>query len=154
MQLTLKQAITLHNTHMSLSTTKQQTTIIKVAYNFHFAGTTYTIKQHEISLNMMSAAHYDKTISIFCVSIKPIAKKTLLPSFVTSSITLREISLQKSNKYPDPIFFKNNYPIPILFEKNRKYTVGYPILILSMITSSKQLPQTHFLRIFVHSFKN
>ena len=65
------------------------------------------------------------------------AKKTLPPSFVTSWITLRKISLQKSNQHPDPAwsnFFKNEYPNPILIRKNRKYPAGYPILILSMLT--------------------
>jgi len=41
----------------------------------------------------------------------------------------------------DPIFFKNVYPNPILIQKNRKYTAGYPILILSMFTSESRLPR-------------
>jgi len=48
---------------MPLSTTKQHTTIIKVA--FSFAGTNYMIKYQELSLIMMNAAHAGKIILIF-----------------------------------------------------------------------------------------
>jgi len=47
-------------------------------------------------------------------------------------VEIKQISLS----CPDPIFFKNKYPNPILIQKNRKYPAGYPILILSMFTSS------------------
>ena len=61
---------------------------------------------------------------------------------MTFWITLREISkLRYRNQtnilsYPVPIFYKNKYPNPILIQKNCKHPAGYPILILSMLTSS------------------
>jgi len=60
----------------------------------------------------MSAVHTDK--------IKNIAKKTLPRLFVTCWITLRKISLYKSNQYPDPVliqFFKMNIQIQSWSEK-------------------------------------
>ena len=37
---------------------------------------------------------------------------------------------------PNPFFFKNVYPNPILIRKNRKYSAGYPVVILFMLTSA------------------
>ena len=50
-----------------------------------------------------------------------------------SVIDIKQISC------PDPNFFKNKYPNPILIQKNRKYPTGYPILILSTLTSAVHL---------------
>jgi len=88
--------ISLQNKHLchSAQQTKQHTSNIRAACNFHLAR-----KNERITIDCDECSTYWQ--------YKAIAKKTLPPSFVTSWITLRKISLWKSNQYPDPIFFKN-----------------------------------------------
>jgi len=118
---------------------KQHITIIEVAYYFHFVGTKYTIKYHELSLIMVSTAHTDMIILIFCVNIKTIANKTPPPSFVTCWITLREISYRNQTNIlilSSSNFLQKycNYPNPIKIASILYPAAGYPILILSMLT--------------------
>jgi len=89
----------------------------------------------------MSAAHTDKIILIFR-EYKSHSKEnssTIICDILNQSQEnfVTEIK-QISWSCPDPIFSKNKYPNPILIQKNRKYPVGYPILILSMLTSDKE----------------
>jgi len=81
------------------------------------------------------------------VNIKTIAKKTLYYHHLWHLESL-------SGEFPyrnqtnililswSKFFSKNKYPNSILIRKNRKYPAGYPILILSMLTSDKH---THIL---------
>jgi len=98
-----------------------------------------------ISLIVMSAPRTDKIILIFC-EYKNHSKEN------TSTImSMWHLILNHSQENfvmeikhiswscPDPIFFKNKYPNPILIQKNCKYPAGYPILILSMLTSDVYL---------------
>jgi len=90
----------------------------------------------------MSAAHTDKIILIFC-EYKNHSKED-------SSTTICDILKHSQENFvieikqiswscPDPIVFKNKYQNPILTQKNRKYPAGFPILILSMVTSGSWL---------------
>jgi len=90
----------------------------------------------------MSAAHTDKIILIFCEykNHSQENNSTNICDILNHSqenfvIEIKQISCS----CPDPIFFKNNYANPILIQKNRKYPAGYPILILSMLTSATYL---------------
>ena len=74
---------------------------IKVAINL-FVTLTLNCKPFTSTLNANPKL---KSVCFF-VNIKIIAKKTQPLSFVTSWITLRKISLSKSNKYPDPVLIQ------------------------------------------------
>jgi len=94
----------------------------------------------------MSAAHTDKIIFIF-YEYKNHSKENntnIICDILNHSqenfvIEIKHISWS----CPDPIFFKNKYPNPILIQKNRKYPAGYPILILSMLTSAVSARNEH-----------
>jgi len=80
-------------------------------------------------------AYIDKNILIIC-EYKNHSKEnttTIICDILNHSqgkfvIEIKQIS--------GPIFFKNEYPNPTLIRQNRKYPAGYPILILSMLTSA------------------
>jgi len=62
----LKRTISLHNTHATQrNKAAYHNYTVNVAYQFHFAGTKYMIKTHELSMIMMSAAHTVKITLIF-----------------------------------------------------------------------------------------
>ena len=90
----------------------------------------------------MSAAHTDKIILIFC-EYKTNSKENT-PTIICGILNLSQGNFAIEIKpmswsCPDPIYFKNKYPNPILIQKNRKYPAGYPILILFMLTSGKNV---------------
>jgi len=82
---------------------------------------------------------FDKIILIFC-EYKNHTKEnnsTIICHILKHSQESFVIEIKQiSSSCPDPIFFKNKYPDPILIQNNRKYPAGYPILILSMLTSA------------------
>jgi len=90
----------------------------------------------------MSAAHTDKIILIVCENKNHNCKEnnsTIICDILNHSQENFVIETKQiSRSCPDPIFFKNKYPNPILIQKNRRYPAGYPILILSMLTSAVQ----------------
>jgi len=86
----------------------------------------------------MSAAHTEKIILSFCEyqNHSKENNSTIICDILNHSQENFVIEIKQiSSPCPDPIYFKNKYLNPILMQKNRKYPAGYPILILSMLTS-------------------
>ena len=125
----MKQTILAHTTHIYAIQHNKQNSIQE-----QHTPSTWSEKINDevtrITIDVMSAAHTDK--------IKNIAKNTA--TIICGILNHSEESFVMEIKpiswsCPDPIFFKNEYPNPILIRKNHKYPAGYPILILSMLTS-------------------
>jgi len=155
-----KKLIGLHNTHIchSAQQIKQQTSTAALQYKSSLllplrGKKTYNeITQTIVDCDECST-YWQKAFDIFVNTTHSNENTTtIICAILNHSQGNVVIEIQQvSCSCPDPIFFKNKYPNPILIRKHLKYPAGYPILVLSMLTSVVHVLCVSFLMAFFMS---